>query len=324
MKSLWLQNRRLTYRTDIPTPKPDKGEGLVAVDLAGICGTDLELLAGYYPFIGVPGHEFVGRIIDAPKNLERVGQRVVGEINVGCQNCAACQSGRWRQCLDRSVLGIKNCDGAFAEFLCLPLKNLLPVPEEVTDEAAVFSEPLAAAMRIQDQITISAQTRVLIIGAGRLGQLAARVIQQQDCQLQVAVRRRHERQQTLLRRHGIDSVLESDVETGVYDLVIEASGHPSGWRLSRMAVRPQGTIVLKSTYHGNVSVNLSSIVVDEVIIVGSRCGSIETALKTIESGRIDPSDMIEKRYSLKEGKRALEHAARPGTLKIMLEPGMDA
>ena len=324
MKALWLQDSQMTYRTDVPTPLPDKGEALVAVDLAGICGTDLELLSGYYPFEGIPGHEFVGRIIDAPEKPERIGQRVVGDINIGCQNCAACMTGQQRHCLDRRVLGLKNWDGAFAEYLCLPLNNLLPVPEGVTDEAAVFAEPLAAALKILSQMSVPSQTRVLIIGAGRLGQLAARVIRRQGCRLQVAVRRRHENQELPLQHHGIDSVSESDVETGGYGLVIEASGDPSGWRLARKAVRSQGTIVLKSTYRGDVNVNLSSIVVDEITVIGSRCGSLETALHIIDSGRIDPSDMIEKCYPLREGEQAFEHAARPGTLKILLEPGIDA
>ena len=321
MKALWLKDQQLSFRPDAVKPVPGPEEALVAVNLAGICGTDLQLLAGYYPYSGIPGHEFVGRITEAPDDPGRIGQRVVGEINIGCQDCPACLTGRSRHCKRRKVLGIKDHDGAFAEFLCLPLKNLTAVPEELSDGAAVFAEPLAAAMRIQDQVSVGPETRVLVIGAGRLGQLIARSLQPIGCELKVVMRRLYEGQVRLLERHGIDCFLEPDPDKGVFDLVIEASGDPSGWQIARRAVRPEGAVVLKSTYHDQVEMNLSSIVVDEISLIGSRCGSPGDALHSLAAGNLDPTEMIEARYPLEEGLRAFKHAARPGAMKVVLEIG---
>jgi threonine dehydrogenase-like Zn-dependent dehydrogenase len=173
MRAVWLEDRILSFRKDMPQPEPLAEEALVRVRLAGICGTDLELANGYYPFCGIPGHEFVGEIIQARTAPQRIGQRVVGDINITCGQCSECREGRHSHCQQRSVLGIKDQHGAFADYLCLPLRNLIPVPAAVSDDAAVFTEPLAAALRIQQQIQIGGADRVLVIGAGRLGQLIA-------------------------------------------------------------------------------------------------------------------------------------------------------
>ena len=319
MKALWLQNRKLTYRDDVPAPAPAEGDALVAVDLAGICGTDLELLAGYYSFEGIPGHEFVGRILEAPARPGWVGRRVVGEINVSCRECTHCLAGRPRHCSRRRVLGIKNHGGAFAEFLRLPIENLVPVPETVGDEAAVFVEPLGAALRIRDQVSIGPGCRVLVIGAGRLGQLVARTIQPTGCRLKVVTRSGRSRQCGLLERLGISCVPGTDLEAGAFDLVVEASGDPGGWQLAQRSVRPEGTIVLKSTYRSRLPVDVSSIVVNEIRLIGSRCGPFEPAIELLADRGIDPLEMIETRYPLKMGAEAFAHAARPGVLKVLLQ-----
>jgi len=316
MKALWLDNSRLVLRDDLPMPKSGPEEALVAVRLAGICGTDLALANGYYPFRGIPGHEFVGKIVQAAAAPERVGQRVVGEINIGCGRCRACLAGRERHCENRNVLGIRGRHGAFAEFLALPLKNLAPVPLAVDDEAAVFVEPLAAALQIQSQLTISSDERVLVIGAGRLGQLIARSLQATGCRLQVVAR--HLTQRRLLERSGIGCLGESEVPAGAYDVVIEAGGDPGCWKLARQAVRAQGVIVLKSTYRGSVRVDASALVADEITVIGSRCGPFAPAVKRLAEGQIDPRPLIEARYPLAEGPAAFAHAARPGVLKVLL------
>ena len=317
MKAVWLENNKLSYRTDVPIPEPGLNEALVKVSLAGICATDLELVKGYYPYRGILGHEFVGRIEQAPDQPQRVGQRVVGEINISCGKCATCLAGRKSHCPQRTVMGIVNHQGAFAEYLCLPLTNLMPVPDTVSDEAAVFVEPLAAALEIREQIPIAASDHVLVLGAGRLGQLIAQSLIPTGCNLKVAAR--YEKQQKILAENKINLIVEHTISENEYDIVIEATGSPEGFFLAQKAVRPRGTIVLKSTYKGDVKINLSSIVVDEITLVGSRCGPFAPALAMLEKRHVDPTGLIDARYPLDEDLKAFDHAARPGTLKIILE-----
>lgn len=317
LKAIWLENNKLSYRDDLPRPNPSQGEALVKVRLAGICGTDLELLRGYYEFTGIPGHEFVGDIIQAPDRPEREGQRVVGEINVNCGACPACLAGRPRHCEKRTVLGIKHRNGAFAEFVCLPLVNLIAVPDSVCDEAAVFTEPLAAALEIQQQIVIDPKHRILLLGAGRLGQLIAQTLVPTGCNLKVVAR--YANQRKLLAQLNIASIAEDTPPAGFFDIVIEATGSMNGFALARKAVRPGGIMILKSTTKGDVQVNLSSIVVDEVTIMGSRCGPFAPALGMLENNRVDPTGLIEGRYCLNGFQRAFRHASRPGALKVILQ-----
>jgi len=317
MKALWLENRTLTLRDDIPTPSPPPGEALVRVRLAGICGTDLELMKGYYPFKGVPGHEFVGDVVEAPDASSWIGCRVVGEINVPCQRCERCAAGLLSHCERRTVVGILNRHGAFAEYLSLPVINLHPVPESVPDEAAVFTEPLAAALEIQQQVKIQPEDRVLLIGAGRLGQLIAQTLALTGCDLQVAAR--YENQRALLASRNIPTTPVDAVPSRKMDLVVEATGSTEGFERALMAVRPRGTIVLKSTYRGSIEVNFSSIVVDEISLIGSRCGPFEPALRLLEKGSVDPTHMIVERYLLKEGLTAIKRAAEGGVLKVLLD-----
>ncbi|NWG05069.1 MAG: alcohol dehydrogenase catalytic domain-containing protein [Chloroflexi bacterium] len=315
MNALWLENNRLDLR-DVPRPRKP-GEALIKIRKAGICSTDLELVKGYYPYTGIIGHEFVGDVVeaDAPS---WVGQRVVGEINAVCNECEQCLSGRPTHCEHRTVLGIVNRDGTFAEFTTLPIANLHRVPDSLPDEMAVFTEPLAAALEIQDQIQVRPTNRVLLIGAGRLGQLIAQTLILTGCDLRVVAR--HEHQQSLLKKRGIRSIAEEDVQPWRWDIVVEATGSPGGFSLARKAIRPRGTMVLKSTYKGEMSVNFSSIVVDEINIVGSRCGPFEPALRLMESKQVDPMVLIDSEFSLENALKAFEHAAETGVLKVLIQP----
>lgn len=313
MKALWLENNKISLR-DVANPQnPD--EALVKIRKAGICSTDLELVKGYYPYTGILGHEFVGEVVEA-KDAAWIGQRVVGEINVVCHRCEQCLNGRSSHCENRTVLGIVNRDGTFAEFMQLPVTNLHRVPDSVPDEMAVFTEPLAAALEIQQQIQIKPTDRVLLVGAGRLGQLIAQTLALTGCDLRVAAR--HEHQQSLLRGRGIRIIAEEEIQPWRWDVVVEATGSPGGFALARKAIRPRGTLVMKSTYKGELNLNFSSIVVDEIKIVGSRCGPFEPALRLMESRQVDPAVLIAEEFKLGEALKAFERAAEAGVLKVLV------
>ena len=315
MQALWLEDNKLSLR-DIPQARNPE-EALVKIRKAGICSTDLELVKGYYPFTGVIGHEFVGEVVEA-EDKSWIGQRVVGEINVVCNHCEQCLNGRSTHCEHRTVLGITHRNGTFAEYTTLPIINLHRVPASVSDEMAVFTEPLAAALEIQDQIQIRPTDRVLLIGAGRLGQLIAQTLALTGCDLHVAAR--HKQQQELLKARSIRTISEEDIQPWRWDVVVEATGSPSGFALARRAIRPRGTMVLKSTYKGDMSVNFSSIVVDEIHLVGSRCGPFEPALRLMESKQVDPTVLIADEFRLSDGLKAFERAAESGVLKVLVEP----
>jgi len=321
MQSLWLENQNLTFREDVPIPTPGKDQALIRLLLAGVCSTDLELERGYYPFSGIPGHEFVGEVESSPDDPTWIGKRVVGEINIACGKCQTCMIGLPRHCENRNTLGIHDWNGAFAEYLILPLSNLHVVPGNVSTEMAVFTEPLAAANEILEQTAILPSDRVLIIGAGRLGFLAAMVIQQTGCALEVVVR--HEKQNTLMRGLNIHAIFEYNIGGKKYDLVVEATGSIDGFSLANKCVRPRGRIILKSTYKGSAEVDLSRIVVDEVTLIGSRCGSFEPALQLLGKGRVDPRPLIDAVYPLSLGIHAFEEASRPGVLKVLLNPAQN-
>jgi 2-desacetyl-2-hydroxyethyl bacteriochlorophyllide A dehydrogenase len=319
MDALWLEDQKLEYCKSLPEPNPSPGEALIKVNLAGICSTDLELVKGYYPFTGVPGHEFVGVVISSPSDDAWVGKRVVGEINIACGECRMCKTGLPRHCEHRRTLGIHDWDGAFARYLVLPLENLHEVPGNLSDDQAVFTEPTAAAYEILEQVPLQPQNSVLVIGAGRLGQLVAQVLQTTGCELEVVAR--HPKQKAVLADKNIRTTTEGDLANKKYDLVIEATGSPKGYQLAARYVRPRGTIVIKSTYKGNVEVNFSKIVVDEVNLVGSRCGPFEPALQLLAEGRVDPKLLIEAIYPLNQGVRAFSHSGQSGTLKVLIQAG---
>ncbi len=317
MQALWLENQKIHLRDDIPLPARP-GEALLKVRLAGVCGTDLEMVNGYYPFTGIPGHEFVGEVaqIDSSRHAW-IGKRVVGEINVACGICEQCQGGRRTHCENRTVLGILNRDGVLAEYVNLPLENLHLVPDAVSDEAAVFTEPLAAALEIQQQVQIKPTDRVLLVGAGRLGQLIAQTLALTGADLRVVAR--HPVQQKLLTDRGIHLIDEADVQAWRYDVVVEATGSTAGFDLARKAIRPRGIFVLKSTYKGELTLNLSPVVVDEITIVGSRCGPFAPALRLLEKKEVDPTVLIAAKFGLAQAMKAFDEAEKRGMLKVVVD-----
>ncbi len=268
MKGIWLENQHLELRNDIPLPAIAADEALVKVLRAGICNTDLELLRGYYPYQGVLGHEFVGIVEQGPDDL--INQRVVGEINATCGHCRYCQTGQATHCENRTVLGIVNRNGAFAEYLALPVKNLYPVPDSVSTDAATFTEPIAAALEIQEQVTITPQTKVLVVGDGKLGQLVAQTLALTGCDL-LAIGRHGEKLANLTAQNIATGFAEV-VTDRAFDIAVECTGNPDGFAIARRALRPRGILVLKSTYANQLSLDISSIVVDEITLIGSRCG----------------------------------------------------
>jgi threonine dehydrogenase-like Zn-dependent dehydrogenase len=313
MQALWLENNQISLR-DVPQPA-SKTEALIKIRKAGVCSTDLELVKGYYPYTGILGHEFVGEVVDA-SDESWIGARVAGEINISCWKCEACRNGRPTHCENRTVLGIVNRNGVFAEYTTLPIENLHRVPDSVPDEMAVFTEPLAAALEIQQQIQIKPTDRVLLVGAGRLGQLIAQTLALTGCDLYVLAR--HQSQKDLLNARGIRVTTEENIQLGKWDVVVEATGSPDGFNIARKAIRPRGTLVLKSTYKGDMNVNFSSIVVDEINLVGSRCGPFAPALRLMEIGKVDPTVLIMEQFELKDAVKAMEKAAQPGVLKVLI------
>ena len=320
MNALYFDGANLHINPAYPVPAPGVDEALVRVLLAGICSTDLEILRGYAGFSGVLGHEFVGVVEACSSQPDLVGRRVAGEINIGCGDCAFCAHGVREHCLNRQALGIHGRDGVFAQFVALPVANLHLVPDSVPDEMAVFTEPLAAALQVREQVAIGPTDRIAVIGAGRLGQLVARSLVGAGAQLVAVGRDLASRKLALLRETGIATAERGQVPDGWADIVVDCTGNPSGFADALDLVRPQGTLVLKSTYHGPAKVDLSRVVVDEIRVIGSRCGPFDKALVALAGGQVDPRPLIDAEYPLADGLTALEHAAKPGVLKVLLRP----
>lgn len=318
MKGLWLENQQLQLHTDIPLPTPPTGEALVRVLRAGICNTDLELLRGYYPYTGILGHEFVGVVEQGPENL--LNQRVVGEINAACGQCRFCRDGVPTHCQNRTVLGIVNRHGAFAEYLTLPANNLHPIPDSISTDAATFTEPLAAALEIQQQVKVSPNHKVLVVGDGKLGQLVAQTLALTGCDLLVIGR--HCQKLANLEARGIKTGLVEAATEGAFDISVECTGNPKGFAIARQALRARGILVLKSTYAGKLTFDASSLVVDEITLIGSRCGSFTPAIELLAQHKVDVQSLIQAHYPVTEGLAAFEHAKRQGVLKVLLQ--MDA
>jgi 2-desacetyl-2-hydroxyethyl bacteriochlorophyllide A dehydrogenase len=318
MRGLWLEDLNLSFKNDLSIPNPTGSEALIRVKLAGICSTDLELVRGYYPFTGVPGHEFVGEVVYSPSDPSWEGKRVAGEINITCGDCTMCRSGFPRHCERRRTLGIHDWNGVFAEFLVLPLANLHRVPDNIPDQAAVFTEPLAAACEILEQIHLNLADHVLVIGAGRLGQLVAQVLHKTGCQLEVLVS--HTKTRQLLSQRNICAITDQELGARKFDVVVDATGSADGFSLALKSIRPRGTVILKSTYKGDLQANFSKVVVDEVTLIGSRCGPFEPALKLLAAGQVDPLPLVEAVYPLEQGLIAFEQAAIPGVLKVLIQP----
>ena len=301
---------------DLPRPAPGEGEVLVRVHLAGICRTDLEVLKGYHGFKGIMGHEFVGEVA-APEDSPWLGQRVVGEINLGCGTCDLCRRGLAGHCRQRRVLGLKDHDGAFAPYLTLPSANLHAVPLEVPDVLAVFTEPLAAALRVLETVPVSPSARVLVVGDGSLGLQISWVLALSGAEVHLAGH--HPEHLALARPRGVATYLAADLPAGDYDIVVEASGSPSGLELALTRVRPRGTVVIKSTYAGRYPLDPAVLVVPEVSLVGCRCGPFAGALRLLRDGRIDPRPLIARTFPLSRGLEALAWAQRPGVLKVLVD-----
>jgi len=316
MRGLHLDDAVLTWREDLPEPEIGEGECLVEVLRAGVCATDLALARGYMGFRGIPGHEFVGRALDGPLR----GRRVVGDINAACGACPTCRAGDPHHCPHRTVLGIVGRPGAFAERLALPLVNLLEVPAGVSDEAAIFTEPLAAAFEIAEQLPLTPTMTALVAGDGKLGLLCAWVLALHGVRVRVAGR--HPERQKLLPADVelVTGLLEPGAAgTGErFDLAVEATGNPEVLPRLLGRVRPRGTVVLKTTTERATTLDLAPVVVDELQIVGSRCGPFDRALAALAAGQVPVERLVSERFPMREGARAL--AAAPGQLKVVLEP----
>lgn len=307
----------LHYETALPLPSRKDGESLIRVSMAGICNTDREILRGYMGFRGVPGHEFVG-IVEESSDPALNGVRVVGEINCPCGFCELCSRGLGKHCSDRTVVGIQGRDGAFAEYLVLPERNLHVVPDNLSDEEAVFTEPLAAAFEILESVHIAPEDRVLVIGAGKLGKLVAMVLQGTGCRLIVVVA--HEGDRAFLASMGIVCVTPGEAEKlPRFDLVVECSGSTSGFTAACNSVRPRGTIVQKSTYADSIDFDISRLVVDEVRIVGSRCGPFAPALRALAARQVRVDSLVSRVFPLGRGEAAFAAAAAGEQGKILFK-----
>ncbi|GIU82709.1 MAG: alcohol dehydrogenase [Acidobacteria bacterium] len=319
MKAIRFVGKRLSLE-EIDIPK-NESETLVRVVRSGICNTDLEIIRGYADFEGTIGHEFVGIVEESNERPDLVGKRVVGEINVGCGECEVCKTGDSRHCPRRTVLGIHGRDGAHAEFLTLPAKNLIEVPENVSNEEAVFVEPLAAAYGINEQVEILPETKVAVVGDGKLGLLCAMTLALKS--KNVTLIGKHREKLGIAEKNGIEGLLVQEIEGKLnrsFDIVVEASGAESGFLTSLDLIKPRGKMVLKSTFHGKTSLQMWQIVVDEISIIGSRCGRFLPALKLLSQKKINVQDLISEEFPLTKGIEAIEKARQKSVLKVLLRP----
>ena len=333
MRALKFQNGTLSV-SDMPKPVAN-GEALVRVTLSGICNTDLEIARGYAGFEGTLGHEFVGvieEVSEAPASaipmrrdsltvgLLTPGVRVVGEINAGCGVCDLCRAGDPRHCPKRTVLGIAGRDGAHAEFLKLPLANLRVIPDEISDERAVFTEPLAAACGILERVSITEDTRVVVIGDGKLGLLCAQVLSTTGAE--VTLIGKHRAKLAIAERRGIEtnSIDKAQKRKREFGVVVEASGSPTGFATAVKLLHPRGVLVLKSTFHGATEIEAAPLVVNEISVVGSRCGRFAPALELLKQNAIDVDSLISEEFALSDGVSAMRRAAERDVMKVLLRP----
>jgi len=307
---------KLEFRTDYPVPERGENEALIRVTHAGICNTDLEIIKGYMKFRGILGHEFVG-VIEQCDQKNAIGNRVVGEINLGCGVCSFCRNNNSSHCSHRSVLGIKDKDGVFADYITLPLVNLHTVPDYISDEEAVFTEPLAAAFEIFEQVNIKSSDRVCVLGDGKLGLLVSQALAASNCDLTVIGH--YDEKLAILGNLGIKTRLSASNEEPEFDIVVECTGSCSGINTALNIVRPKGKIILKTTVAEKDSFDLNHIVINEISLIGSRCGPFKPAIQAMKSGAIDLLPLISKMYSLDDGLRALEYAAEKGVIKVILK-----
>jgi len=305
----------LQFHADVAQPQPSDDQALLKMRVAGICNTDLELVQGYMGFAGIPGHEFVADVVAGPDAL--LGQRVVGEINVADGTCEFCKKGVPSQCSDRTTVGIDRHDGAMADYLALATRNLYVVPGEVRDDAAVFVEPLAAALQVTEAVHISPRDRVLVVGVGKLGMLVAQVLKLTGADVVALIRR--EKQAKLLDRWHIPYGENGDFYDNTIDVVVDCTGTAEGFAISIGLVKPRGTVVLKSTYTGIPQADLTRVAIDEIRVIGSRCGPFDAALRMLHAGMIDTEPLIDGRYEFDDALTAFEAAAQPGAMKYLLD-----
>jgi threonine dehydrogenase-like Zn-dependent dehydrogenase len=316
MKAIFWDGHAVSLDSSYPPPVPDQETAIIKVHLAGICSTDLEIFRGYMNFRGVPGHEFVGSVQHGPEKW--LGKRVVGEINLGCGHCEYCARDLSRHCPNRTVMGILNADGAFAEAVAVRLENLHLVPDSINDEQAVFTEPLAAAFEILQQIQVSTGDEILILGDGKLGNLCAQVLRLTGAK--VTALGKHQDKLDLIKRTGVRTMLLNNWKPRLFDVVVEATGSAAGLELAISAVRPRGTLVLKSTVAEAHQVSLAPVVINEINLIGSRCGVFPDALEAYAAGHISVAPLIEQVYPLEQAIEGIQHAGRPGARKILLRP----
>jgi threonine dehydrogenase-like Zn-dependent dehydrogenase len=301
--------------SDVNKPTSASGQALLKIRKAGICNTDMELVRGYKGFHGILGHEFVADVVEGDSQWH--GKRVVGEINIACDECDFCQRGIPSQCRNRTAMGIYGHDGAFANYLALKANNLHDVPDTISDDEAVFVEPLAACLNILESVHISPRDNVVVIGAGKMGLLAAQVLKLTGANLAVVVR--HDKQAQLLAQWGIRAVQKADLKPQRAQIVVDCTGNASGFQDALDLVQPRGTIVLKSTYANLPQADLTRVVVDEIRVIGSRCGSFAAALRLLEAKLIDVIPLIEARYPMDSALEAFQFAQQKGALKVLLE-----
>jgi len=316
MNALVLEKGKLRLK-DIPTPVPLEDEALVRVLKAGICNTDLEIVKGYMDFEGVPGHEFVGQIVESPEKTWE-GKRVVGVINIACGKCELCQEGKEKHCPSRNVLGIYKKNGAFAEYLTLPMKNLHFLPQSIGNKEAVFIEPLAASLEILEQTKIGRDDSVLVLGDGKLGLLAAQVMKIRTDR--VCCLGKHKRKLEVLKKRKIKTFLKGQGIGEKFDIVVEATGDKEGLKEALFLVKPRGKVILKSTYHEEANIDTSKIVVDEIQLIGSRCGPFPKAISILKRNLIEVLEMVDGDFPLDKAIEAFELAQRPGTMKVLITP----
>jgi len=317
MLAVVIENKKVVSQ-EMPQPTPGPGEVLIGVKLAGICGTDLEIASGYAGFSGVIGHEFVGVVAGGPKHL--AGKRVVGDINCVCGKCDMCMGGLSSHCRRRTVVGIVGRSGAFAEFLTLPERNCVEVPNSVSDEEAVFAEPLAAAIQITRQVKLESRTNVAVLGTGRLGLLVAQVLATTGCKLTAIGR--NQSTLALLDRKRIRNLNVAEITNWAeFDVVVECTGSVEGLPLALRLVRPRGTVVMKSTCAEKAPVDLTDLVVNEVTLLGSRCGNMQDAVSLLAQKRIDVTSLVSRTMPLSEAPKAMALAAEKNTIKVLLKVG---
>jgi alcohol dehydrogenase len=314
MVSVCLENGKVLVRKQA-RPRRPKGFALIRLLYGGICNTDIELQRGYYGFHGTPGHEFVGEVVEAD-DRRWIGERVVGEINLACGKCAWCARGLGRHCPTRKVLGIVKQPGAFREFLTLPERNLRRVPREIPSEEAVFVEPLAAACEILDQVKIPRGAPVAVLGDGKLGLLASQVLQAHGAQVHLFGR--HKEKLRIARQAGVSTEIAKKLPVAKYPFVVEATGSSEGLRQAVQMTQPRGTVIMKSTVHGLVAIDSAPVIVNEITLVGSRCGRFEPALQLLKSRKVRVDAMISEVLPLKSAPEAFRIAAKPGILKVLL------